>query len=285
MATSYINTGVIGQYLGGSLSTAASVGSQFQGYAEGVKRKKRTVSGPTQEEREAVRQRREERRQQSILDTQLATTDPTTGETVVERRGVEVDTADVKVPEVPARTPQEVAQVAATPPPAPTITKAPLIAKPPPAPSQKVIAPQKQYSESDAAFARTFDIYYQSVQSKNESNVRKGAGALQQQYQSVLAAAQATGNKQYLQIAQAAGAGVAGQKQISSRNVGQAKAATAGARSAIRGMIDLDAILATPATPAPASVVAPAAAPTLTTTSRNRRGWSGLLSTRGRGRR
>lgn len=282
MATSYINTGVIGQYLGGSLSTAASVGSQFQGYAEGVKRKKRSVSGPSQQEREAVRQRREERRQQSILDTQLATTDPTTGETVVERRGVEVDTADVKVPEVPARTPQEVAQVAATPPPAPTITKAPLIAKPPPAPSQKVIAPQKQYSESDAAFARAFDIYYQSVQGKNESNVRKGAGTLQQQYQSVLSAAQATGNKQYLQIAQAAGAGVAGQKQISSRNVGQAKAATSGARTAIRGMIDLDAILATPA---PASVVAPVAAPALTTTSRSLRGFSGLLSSRGRGRR
>lgn len=255
MATSYINTGVIGQYLGGALSSSP-VGGQFQTYAEGVRRKKRTLSGPTQEEREAIRQRREERSQQSILDTQLLQV--TDGKEVVEREGVMVDTADVKVPDVPSRTPEEAAKVAAAPAPAPTITKAPTVAKPPPAPTQKAIAPEKQYGKADVGFVQAFERYYGELQSKGASDVRSGRAALQSLYGDVLKAAQASGRQEYVSIAQQAGYGVANASHISARNVGQAKAASLSARTAIRGLVDLDAILReNPLQAAPTAVSAP----------------------------
>jgi len=245
MATSYINTGVIGQYLGGTSlgSGGLTTGQQYQEFVAEVTRNRRSLSGPSQQEREAVRQRQQQRSQQSILDTQLVSKDPTTGEETVVREGVSVDTADVKVPTVPAKTPEEAAKVAAAPPPAPTITKQPLVAKPPPAPSEKAIAPERQYGQGDIDFVQAFERFYSEVQSKNASAVRSGRQALQSQYQAVLEAAQKSGRQDYISIAQQAGYGIANARDISAKNVGQAKAATATARTAIRGLVDLDTIL------------------------------------------
>ena len=150
----------------------------------------------------------------------------------------------MRVPDVPARTQQEAAQVAAAPPPAPTITKAPVTVRTPaPAPRQQVIAPERQFGATDVAFAQAFDAYYQSVQGKNVSDVRAGRGALQSQYQAAVEAARTSGRQEYIDIVTRAGAGVAGQKHISTQNIGQAKAATQSARTAIRGLVDLDTIL------------------------------------------
>jgi hypothetical protein len=244
MATSYINTGVLGQVVGGSLGTTGLTrGQEFQQFAAEVQRKKRKLSGPSREEREAARQRREERRTQAVADV-----------------GAVVDTADVKVPsiKVDETAPPAVQQAQEAANQAPVGITQTALATPPPAPPATTIAPERSYGESDVAFARAFDAYYQNITTKNASDVRAGAGTLQSQYQAAVQAAQASGRQEYIDIIGRAGAGVAGSKHISAQNVGQAKAAVAGARTSIRGLVDLDEILRSqPAAAAPAAPQAP----------------------------
>lgn len=252
MATSYLNTGVLGQVAGGTLSIGG-LKSEFEQLKANVKRKKRTISGVSEAEREAQRKRREARMQDAERET---TVKDETGKVVKE--GVRLDTADIAPPAIPVtpdapkdaapevkaavkakQAEQTAANVEAK---QQTIVKAPTVAAPPPAPAPKKLAPEKQFTDADRAFASAYSAFSTEINSKNSSSVRSGAGALQASLTNVLTTAKATGRAD---VIKAVGGitGVLGNKDISSRNVGQAKASTLAASASIRGSLDIDTLM------------------------------------------
>jgi len=246
MATSYINTGVLGQVVGGSLGTQGlegnTAGAQFQSYSSQVQRKKRRLSGLTAEERNAVAQRRTDRLAQSQVDLVTASNPAP----------LPVDTADIKVPTastyaVDTKTQQPV-QV--TPPVRDTgiVTAPKAVTAPPPAPvASPVLNPTRQYSEADAAYARALVGLQGTVGSKIGTGRVKGASSsITDAYSNLAQLAAATGNQQYVKdVAAIQGIGYR-QKAISAQNIGSAYAGLGKAVMSARNNIDLEYLMAQP---------------------------------------
>jgi hypothetical protein len=222
-ASSYINVGVLGN-IAGTLGTAGlSAGAQFQQFAEGVKRRKRKVSGISQEEKSSVAARTAERLSASK-----------------ENVGVEVDTSDVR-PSDPAK----------------GITKSPGV-KPAPAPREQTLHPGRDFSSADAAFVKGLVDLQSRVGSKvGTGRVKGAASSISGDYDRLTSLAKATGNEKYIGYTnQLSSSLYAGQSSISAGNIGTAAASLNKAVGDVRNSLDLDYLLSSykPAGPGPGVV-------------------------------
>lgn len=259
MASSYLNTGVLGQVTGGSLSISG-LKSTFDSFKTNVLGNKLSISGVSAAEREAQRKRREKRLQQSVVDTATET-----------RPGISVDTADITPPSIPVdeTAPPAVQQkqqalniTAAT----NSVVKSPVVQAAPVSPAESVLAPEKQFTDADRAFATAYDSFTRSINSKNDSDVNRGASSLQSKLTNVLTMAEATGRSEVLTAVQSI-SGILGQNHISAKNVGQAKASTLKASSDIRSVLDIDTLMRESLMTGTTSTTSTTTAPTLTKTA------------------
>lgn len=244
MPTSYINTGVLGQVVGGSLGTSGlTTGQQYQQLASDIKRKKRTLSAPSKAELDAARQRREERRAQSLIDMQLTTP---------------VDTADVKVPSIKVdataspevQAQQQAANLAPV-----GITQTPAAA-PPPAPPAAVIHPGRDLTPEAQAFGQAYYNLSQRVSSKVGTGRVKGASSsITSQYSELAKLAQATGNEAYIKAVQGIGGINYAQSSISAQNIARAAGNLQSGLTSLRDTIDFEYLMKQSLAPTPTSAV------------------------------
>lgn len=215
MPQNYLNTGVLGQVVGGTLSTS-SLGATFRDYRDQVSMNRRSVSGVSANERQSVAKRNAARVQDALATT-----------------GVAVNTSDVKVPTdgTPNTAPDK------------GITKAPGV-KSPQSTSAQNIAPEKQYTEADRAFAQALGEWDTRIRSKLGSGRVKGASSsITNQFLALEDLAKATGNQDWIRAVGAIEGVRNYQNSISGGNIGKAVAGTTRALTSIRNTLDIDSIL------------------------------------------
>ena len=219
MAT-FLNVGVLGQQVGGTLGTGALRG-EFTSFrdrvlagkrAPGARKRRRTQLG---KEAEAVRGTRAEAIAQSKETT-----------------GIEegVLTSDIKPTNLVGDTAEQQAITASL-----GITKQTQTA------TKTEVAPESKFTSAEGAFVTQLQNWAAHIGSKPSNDINRGRRDTQGNLQRLVEAAGATGNQN---LVEAVGGiqGILNQSNISARNVGQAKATTLAAQAAVRKQLDIERI-------------------------------------------
>lgn len=204
---SFLNTGILGQVTGGSLGLG-SLSKSFGSFRDRVKSQRKRRPGVTTAEREAVEARRQRRLKASEVDTGIAGG---------------IDTSDVSPTDATKGITTAISPVTT-------------------GPSTDDLSPETKFTEAEGSFVKALSDWERHIMGKNTSGINKGRSQTQGYLQNVVDLAKATGREDLIG---AVGSieGILGQRDISTRNVGQAKASTSKALGAVRETLDIERIM------------------------------------------